>query len=702
MRGDIAAALAGGFMKAALPQLNDDDGRLLARVLMGTDDGDVERRDDVVLRALSALSCGRRSVVILDDAHLGDDALAFAQRLLARPSTTTEAVVVVLAVADEALVERAHAHAAVIDLERDPRVQSLSLRPLLPADHRRLVEDLLGLEPGLADVVAARTAGNPRFAVELVGDFVERGVLELAPSWFALRRGEPATLPDTVHAAWSTRLLRLLSTLPGDARHCLELGAVLGADGDTAAWIAVCEAAGIDSARDVVERLVDALERARFVVVDPPGSARFTHAMLRESMLRLADDGGRLLQHHRSVASWLSTRPGHRKQERRARHLLLAGDLDDAVPVLCTAASSALLTDGPSRAMQLVDELFSALDNAGVADVDPRRLRAVALRARVLAAAGRYDESAMWAGLVDDNAPLLAQLDGLRARALTAQRRGEHDLAAELFQSMLVLADDDSATPAHVAGEADAVDEALLGLADGLYRQGRLDDAAAVFGRALLRASWRADDEAVASCLWSLSTVSLWRGNPAMARALVLRAQKVARRAGLRTLTAFGRSALGDVERIAGEPAEARHHYVEAARQLAGAGSARLRAVELNLALCDIADDNHAAAGERASRLLGVLDAAGEGALSSLCHGVLALTSARASDWSAADAHLAVFLTPWSQGVVDGEHALLAEAFARVAIQQGDVWRAVVANSCAREVWTSLGRQDRIDALPVV
>jgi tetratricopeptide (TPR) repeat protein len=305
----------------------------------------------------------------------------------------------------------------------------------------------------------------------------------------------------------------------------------------------------------------------------------------------------------------------------------------------------------------------------------------------------------MWAGLVDDHAPLPAQLDALRARALTAQRRGEHDLAAELFQSMLVLADDDDTT---TVGEADAVDEALLGLADGLYRQGRLDDAAAVFGRALLRASWRADDEAVASCLWSLSTVSLWRGNPAMARALVLRAQKVARRAGLRTLTAVGRSALGDVERIAGEPAEARHHYVEAARHLAGAGSARLRAVELNLALCDIADDNHVAAGERASRLLGVLDAAGEVALSSLCHGVLALTSARASDWSAADAHLAVFLTPWSQGVVDGEHALLAEAFARVAIQQDDVWRAVVANSCAREVWTSLGRQDRIDALPVV
>jgi tetratricopeptide (TPR) repeat protein len=349
--------------------------------------------------------------------------------------------------------------------------------------------------------------------------------------------------------------------------------------------------------------------------------------------------------------------------------------------------------------MQLVEEVFAALDHAGVSDNDARRVRAVALRARVLASAGRYDESAMWAGLVDDDAPLLAQLDALRARALIAQRRGEHDQAAEFFQSMLVLADDDEST---TPGEADAVDEALLGLADGLYRQGRLTDAAAVFGRALLRASWRNDYEAVASCLWSLSTVSLWRGDPAMARGLALRAQMVARQQGLRTLTAFGRSALGDIERVAGEPAEARHHYVEAARHLAGAGSGRWRTVELNLALCDIADDKLVAAGERASRLLGLLDAAGEGALAALCHGVLALTSARAGDWSAADAHLAVFLTPWSQGVVDGEHALLAEAFARVAVEQDDVWRAVVANSCAREVWTSLGRQDRIDALPVV
>ena len=73
---------------------------------------------------------------------------------------------------------------------------------------------MLGLEPRLADLVAHRSAGNPRFAVELVGDFVERGVLELLPAGFGLRKGEAAVLPDDLHAVWSQRLSHLLASLP--------------------------------------------------------------------------------------------------------------------------------------------------------------------------------------------------------------------------------------------------------------------------------------------------------------------------------------------------------------------------------------------------------------------------------------------------------------------------------------------------------
>ena len=55
---------------------------------------------------------------------------------------------------------------------------------------RRLVEELLRLDPGLAARVAERTDGNPLFAVQRVGDWVERGVLVPTARGLALDAGE--------------------------------------------------------------------------------------------------------------------------------------------------------------------------------------------------------------------------------------------------------------------------------------------------------------------------------------------------------------------------------------------------------------------------------------------------------------------------------------------------------------------------------
>ena len=47
----------------------------------------------------------------------------------------------------------------------------------------RLTREVLGLSDGLAAAVDARTAGNPLFAVQLVGDWVQRGVIEVVTMW---------------------------------------------------------------------------------------------------------------------------------------------------------------------------------------------------------------------------------------------------------------------------------------------------------------------------------------------------------------------------------------------------------------------------------------------------------------------------------------------------------------------------------------
>jgi serine/threonine protein kinase/tetratricopeptide (TPR) repeat protein len=598
---------------------------------------------------------------------------------------------------DRAAHDRAAHDRAAHDRAADATVAVLPLRPLPERDHRRLVEGLLGLEPGLIELVARRSAGSPRFAVELVGDLVGRDVLEPAPAGFALRTGAAVEVPDDVHAAWSTRLHRLLATLPADARVCLELGALLGRDGDEREWRDVCVAAGVKDAHTTIAAVTDALERARFLVVDH-GVLRFASASLRESMVRLAHEAGRAEQGHRVIADVLQRagRTALADRERCARHLLQGGRMREGLPMFLQVTAATLSGQGSGPALALVDEIFAALDRHAFVDDDPLRLQAMALRARALIEAGRYGEGVMWARLVGEGAPVVARLWAWRALTRAALLQGDLEGAVERYRALLTLAeqgvvdvDDPERTPVE-----EAIDDALLGLADGHYYRGQLAEAAATLQRALSRAEARNDDAVVAGCLWAMAFVALWRGDEREARALLERQQKIARRAGLRVLGALGRNALGDVERFAGARDAARVHYEEAERQLVACGSGKARVAALNRALCDV-EDNIDSAVARVEQLLPDLERAGERGLLAACHGVLALGALKAGDASATDAHCAALLEPLKQGVRDGELAVIAEQIAVCAARLGDSWRAGLAAKWAREVWQALGRTDR-------
>lgn len=695
-----------------LPGANvDDDDRDHGRAPgQEVDLDDVGRRDALVCRLLAFISPTRRPLLLVDDAHDDEAAIHFARRLATRALSAGDAdplaPIVVLAVADEALVERPDALAAMSAMADVDDVLVMSMAPLPPKQHRQLVGGLLGLEPGLADAVAARSDGNPRFAVDIVGDFIDRGVLELGVAGFGVKAGAGEHLPDSVHAVWSTRLLRLLSTLPADARRCLELGAVLGADSD-AVWIAACERAGIVDAEALVADVGAAMERARLIVSEQPGARRFSHAMLRESMLRLCADGGRLGAHHLLVATVLEDADDLRTIARRAQHLLAARDAGVAVAIDDVAAAFLRLTrrqwraEGPANALATIAVLDGVFERDRVADDAPWRRRADALRALCLAEAGRFEESQMWSQLIDEQAPRVARLDALAARAAVARWRGDHEQHVEQCRAALVLAedhhdddDDDRAI------DEQAIDAALLGLAGAHLDIGRLDDASSLATRAIERAQRSNDHVAAGLGLCLLASVALWRGAPASARTFALRAQKLARRHHLRPLIAASRSVLGDVERVAGLPSEARNHAEEALRVLTVAGDARRRRAALEVALSELALDRFADAQARAAALVVDAVAVGDARSAATAHGVLALGAIRAADWSAADAHLVALLEPWSRGVIDGEHALLVEQCARAAIAAGEPWRAGVANGCARELWLALGRDDRLETLP--
>jgi len=87
---------------------------------------------------------------------------------------------------------------------------NIQLGPLPEADNRRLVNSLLYLEGNLADGVATRSGGNPLYATQLVGDWVNRGILAAGSSGFVLSDATPPEIPDDIHAVWVQRLERVL------------------------------------------------------------------------------------------------------------------------------------------------------------------------------------------------------------------------------------------------------------------------------------------------------------------------------------------------------------------------------------------------------------------------------------------------------------------------------------------------------------
>jgi eukaryotic-like serine/threonine-protein kinase len=666
-----------------------DEGRDAERVRFDS----VGERHAVALRYLVRSAAERPVVAWLDDVQWGADALAFARHLLEDPASQSARILLVLSASEEALGERRMEAAALEELMADSRVVEVRLSHLPEKDHRALVEELLGLEGSLAGAVAARTSGNPLFAVQLVGDFVSRGVLELTPEGFALRRGEQAAFPDDLHGVWSERIARVLRRTPPGSQHALELGSVIGSAGDDGEWQALCDEVGIH----LSPQLIDELLVARLLVPDDAG-LRFAHAMLRESVLRVAAEEGRLEDHHRAAARMLAKRYGDRRRaaaERIGRHLLLAGDVEAALPYLLRAAEESARTTGYAQAHMILAERDAGVDKLGLPEDDPRRAEGWVLKATLLIEEGRTDEAQMWAALAlryrDDPRHVRVVARALRAQALVSVQQAQWEEATRRFNEARAAAES--------MNDSELTGLCLTGLADAAYYRGRLDDSGALYSHALALCQERGDEAGMATCLWNLAYVSLWRGEAEPARELLIRQQKLARRSGHRTMIANGKNALGDLERFSGRYDDAEARYDDALRLLDAIGSGKRRTVRVNMAMNALGRGQLERAQTRARDVLPEVMRV-EPALSALCHGVLAAVAAHARDWQAFDEHVRVLAASRPEReIIDADGAWLFEIIGDHARAQGDDGRAAFAYENALELWRTLGRQDRVDGV---
>ncbi|KPJ89189.1 MAG: hypothetical protein AMS18_12655 [Gemmatimonas sp. SG8_17] len=347
-----------------------------------------------LLEALRHVYSERPLVVWLDDVHWGVDALHFTRYVLERSRVEPIRMMAVLTARDDLLVESREASSLLRELCLGEAAECMSVESLSAADSRLLVSSLLYLEGDLAELVAVRSAGNPLYATQLVGDWVKRGILEAGRSGFVFSGSGQLEVPDDIHTVWVRRLERILdesadgvvrSSTPVAHRIqmqvALELAAALGGRVDMTEWMSVCSLASGTDPSPVLESLL----ASRMARVSADGWS-FSHSMLRDSIERIAREKRRWASHNRLCADMLEQRhpvPHWGDSERIGRHRFEAVQFEAAVSPLLRAARERMRVEEYSAALWLLVLCDRALDGLGRPNNDPRRLEGWLLQADI-------------------------------------------------------------------------------------------------------------------------------------------------------------------------------------------------------------------------------------------------------------------------------------------------------------------------------
>lgn len=292
----------------------------------------VREQHRLFFRFLHRLSLRRPVILWIDDVHENLNALSFLQYVFQQSLTEPCPLLVVSTLRDDILAEQPEIKIKIAQLQLLPDVSRLCVGPLPPEHHTILVRNLLGLQGELAAQVEKRTAGNPMFAVQLVGDWVQRGLLEPTEQGFCLKPNVAITIPDNLYQVWQTRLARVLENRTSQEKMVLELAAALGHQVDFNEWLAVCQIVGEPLPFSLLEQLLEQQLARRTSPYSENWS--FAHAMLQESLQRQALEANRLQTHHWICAIMLQRKSGRGIAERLGRHLKLAGKSQDALSPL--------------------------------------------------------------------------------------------------------------------------------------------------------------------------------------------------------------------------------------------------------------------------------------------------------------------------------------------------------------------------------
>lgn len=651
-----------------------------------------ERRH-LIARFLSALSKKRLALVWIDDVQWGLDSLYFARQLLSMRKSVGR-VLLVQTVREEALPAQRLAASVLEELCRMPGASEIRIGPLEPVDRQTLVRQLLGLDETLATRVESVSAGNPLFAVQIVGEWVQRGLLERGESGFRLRPGVNVELPDDLHQVWTGRVSQLLDGRPANDQKALEIAAVLGGDVDSKEWLLACRRIGVTPDPDLVEALLEQ-KLARAHIEGPSHGWSFVHGMLRESLERLCRESGHW-QRYNQVCAWIvSEEGGAGADTRTGRYLLAAGETEQAVGLLTKAATAAENIGDSREARILLGEREEALNTLDVPDDDPRRLEGWLLWAHCARAEGRLEEALDWANKVIAGGKALGENSMLAEALLVSQRiarfKGESARAWRRSREAEILADQ-------------LEDPALLGLVlreQGwiLQRRGDLGRSQEKFMRSIELFELVDKPVKVATCCNAIAAGNIQAADYEGGRRFVQRALKLLKKAGSRTLAAMALNTLGDLERWDGGNLDlAEQHYRASIKSLTAAGYGHIAYSELNLGLVLLARHSYEEAESLFQGAREALHEQGAHAAVGAAHALMLTCAAARGDYEAFDLHLDEAEERLTS-MFDADFAGPISTAAAMAEKAGEHQRSQRAYQLSLAQWIGLDRQVEAEAV---
>ena len=644
-------------------------------------------RNNLLRRTLSRLARARPLVLVLDGVHHSTEGLEFARLLLASQDRDPCPLLVVMTARSDELSDRESERDLLMDLLSRDDTDRIDVGPLNARHTQQLVRRLLHLEGDLAMQVEERTLGNPAFATQLVGSWVDRGLLEPSTSGFRLRRGARAEIPDDLHTVWAARIERFLDGRSVHDGPALELAAALGQRVKDEEWWEACSLAGVTPSLDLVDGLLDeCLAVCR--PGGPEGGWSFAHAMLRESLERRSAEGGRLAEHHLVCARLLEQRRERGTTERLGRHLVGADRPEEALQPLLDGARERLATDEVRRAESLLADYERTLHGLRVPWDDARWGRAWLLRARAATLRGDEEGFVEWAGRTGEYASAHGWEDvGLELsleRARRARRAGELEEAGTMLGRL----------------EADAGERGNDRLLAGcIFEQARLAEdagrrvsAAELYRRATGLYQARHDGVAAGRALVALARILARQGDLESSQEYLELAGDLFARWGSLAGRASCSELMGLTARLQGEPEAAINCYREAVARYEALGSSEAWEARAALAQLLAWEGRHEEATVLLMECLDHFARRKQAPTTGALHAALLSCLARTRRWLTFDEHLeaARALLGQRRGA-DEDAAWSATLGGDAALEAGEPGRAQQAWGLAVEIYSAAG-----------